>query len=1154
MIRQISVKILVILSFCFLAYPKVSHAGWGRIGACLDPRTLCSCGCNQVTRTWGTGAGSVNERKRLDCLCPPYNKRPRGRGGCLNQFNIPHGGQLNYMKFCAEDSGALDSFNPRIGVRYQVSVLGAACVAFRDTIEGDGECKVYPGVFGLPTLRICARAAFAKYEEEILGPGGSASGTTGRVMSSVDNFMGMNRQSSFGYTYGWHLDHEGFPQRDDIYIDDEGNEVVLNFPKVCAYWDPSFTDAFGGVLGFFLNGIESMVNGIQGGARRARVPDSHIRKFEDAAGLSPRESRARSQLRIAEAYFRPDTWDINPVFQPTHYAEGGTHFLFRLIIQMHQMRMQLEQMKAQLIKMALEKVDTPDIMIKGISGFLDFMHIVGPSNLIPVMEYMGQVNAVVAASIGCVKVPPGPMPPPYCDTLTPTPPVPVLHRICPTEMDGTSVVTRDPTTVNNCVQSVASNNFINNAVRVGFNSIYSLCTPSQDVTEGGCVRIPNHSVSARNMATITSNTHLLNVCSTIPAPTTEQPCVESQVMIDKCAADSRHCSRQVRVVYTDGQGSSTRPYYYSDIADCASSVGAATCQKIAGVNIGEFADIALNFPSTESSNNTSPLTASATIQDSAGTDVPVTAKIFRENTTHSSGIDMTSASIYAFDSGDNMLGDVARAKAPLPQVFGCGAPGTSVSCNTSHIKPALIAKIAIGTNSTEGAISLPSEYAAPAGSVTNETLNLAGFQYNTFATDNNITIAPFSGPRSLNASTIHGLYEGGAAPYNSSGAATNANYLSGIEYINGEYVFGGTTLCLKDYDFESCATGSSRIHCVKTRLTNSSLVNCGDFQRRVISNSNYAGINLCNSAQRAAFSFVRNETFTSPSMTVGIYRQTAQGPYCYDYSSSGTNGPLCAPGLTRSLRDNPSSTITGALTSSQYYNFNPSSPPNSATFAVRDKTALEHGLCVAIPAPPSCAAVSDGNANWPSAGIGANSTGTCIAGYSPKASGALNRLCTRNDANGTARFVPISSTIGCSINCSVRTNSAGSSYNASTKTINLVQNPLNRGIYTYRLQFDIPNIASVRNLRLKNVGADDSYRVKVNGNHIISGPGGVYRPGHEYGVTSNSGDINTDLKSYLNAGTNEIEFTVSVEGFGNFYANIIFERTGCSNLNIQTIP
>lgn len=213
-----------LLFILILLIPNIAFGRslWGKIEDCVSNPCTCHCSPDPIIEYWPsvttqdkTGAitSTRTEHKYKNyCNCPPY-KRTKGRSGCLKQFNVPSGGLVSNL--CAESPGpSLSSyFNPHIRIRGQFCNV-AACWTKAITLRYSGECLNWPGPYGLPLKRVCARLALS---------GDSKS----------------NGLDDDGYTPKVHLDFEGYEQPDEILYDDNGDRVEYNPPKLCAYIDPS---------------------------------------------------------------------------------------------------------------------------------------------------------------------------------------------------------------------------------------------------------------------------------------------------------------------------------------------------------------------------------------------------------------------------------------------------------------------------------------------------------------------------------------------------------------------------------------------------------------------------------------------------------------------------------------------------------------------------------------------------------------------------------------------------------------------------------------------------------------------------------------------------------------------------------------------------
>ena len=148
--------------------------------------------------------------------------------------------------------------------------------------------------------------------------------------------------------------------------------------------------------------------------------------------------------------------------------------------------------------------------------------------------------------------------------------------------------------------------------------------------------------------------------------------------------------------------------------------------------------------------------------------------------------------------------------------------------------------------------------------------------------------------------------------------------------------------------------------------------------------------------------------------TVAI-RSCTDGKKCYDGAVE-----LCTPSSLLSDRVDPIPALGNELSASQYYNTASSSgyPGSPGGFAenydtdihgLRDKTAIELGLCAEIP-QGTCAeqtnySKDNGYAYWPSVNLGQYSTGTCQANWIPVS--PLTRKCIPFPASQSFGLEPV---------------------------------------------------------------------------------------------------------------------------------------------------
>ncbi|MGV2333229.1 MAG UNVERIFIED_CONTAM: hypothetical protein LVR18_03570 [Planctomycetaceae bacterium] len=900
---------------------------------------------------------------------PPYNRKA-GRNGCLKQYRFPGPFEMFYNKYCAEESANSTYFSPKIRVRVQTCNVG--CWTLSNHLNGDGECTVYPGAFGIPLLRLCARLALPADPE---------------APSVADH----------GYTYGWHLNFEGAPETDPVYIDDLGKEVYLARPKVCAYWDPSLWDSLANYASILFGGSFAFAATMLGNLSSNNIDQKIANAFIESTGSNPADERnvGEALLSSIQASWQPDLWDLNPVSQNNHFHAGGIFFLFQLIIQAVKMGVGMADLGRSIIEMIPPEVMWMMHWVKEAWILLWLISVIGEAIIIPVLEYFGQMNNVVAAAIGCVMVPLGPNPPPYCSPMASPPPLPKIQEICPTVILNGSITTLAPTQTQKCVNSKLENNAIHNVVRVGFDESLPLCKKGQEPGDT-CVKIFGsttssvlHSMTSYTNPTTGRKTYLdiIPVCSTL-APT-KGPCVISPTLITKCKADPLWCSKGVRIVYANQAGDVSFPndYYDSTVQDCDITKN-SLCQSVWGVNIGDFVDIATQFPTFESSYKSSPLNSPISLlKDSTVNTLKVKASIVRKDTTLDSLHTIEPEMICVYDvrnSKEMMVGCVPRASMPKPSVYKCGSSPSGTSCVSSNTQPRMVVRAQIGKYATEGPVTVVTN------SVSESRINLAGYDYDSFVTDSNYAQKPFSGPRSINPLSIYGIYKDNKAPYDSNGnAIKNVVYLNGLEYYNGKYTRGGRLSCLSGYKFEDCLTGKSNENCVRTSLVNKDFVKCTNFHTNIL--GKYQGISVCSTLQLKTYkpsATVKLPGALSGTQNISVFKEASSGRYCYTYNGYEANGELCTIGYTSAVRETPSPIFGDILAPNQYYNYTRTASINQDVLAVRNKTAIEQGLCISVPELPKCAAISssnapaNGNATWLETRSGEIATGQCLPGMS----------------------------------------------------------------------------------------------------------------------------------------------------------------------------
>lgn len=714
------VRILKYILFLCLLVPNISYANiWGRVGECVT--SPCSCGCSDIRETWNGQTESYTHY----CNCAPYRKK-EGRAGCLKKFDPPNNSSRNYQKICAEDPGSNTYFNPKIRVRMQ-ACNAAACWTESMKLNYDGQCTQWPGPYGIPLTRLCARIAVPG---SLLASGQDDDGYVNSVT---------NRHQ--------HLNFEGAAVEDNKVqlvtydtnpITGEAVPVIsssfLDRPKLCVYEDPWVLD------------------------------------------------------------YPLDLMDIHPLYQPFHSGSGISP-IAQILITLFDMKVSID---GAIISAVLKPMKVPESTINLLTKIISSRE----QAAIMALKLFGQLNRSVKSSLGCIDIPLGPFPPPYCSPMRALSTGLSIDPICHTVTPDTGLCPDSSPCVlhadssNPCVNpavSSASNNAINNMVRIGFDNFIPLCLPNNvGITPSTCVAITG--------ITTASGAHAAN---DILPKCGSSPCVNTTLPV---AAGGPG----FRILYAIQHGNvalAPNPYYTTGIPDCPTPHGLLTgpCQSIWGINSGPFKDVAVIFPAIETSSTTNITTVLnsevVSMTDLAGVSRSFRAAITRvQNPTDSYasslGItDQNPSDICVFEVTNApavLNGCVARATPPLPTVTqGVG----------DNFNPSLNVSLTVGTNSTSGVVTVTP---VVGHNITNsnvpKTLNIAGFQYSAFVTDNYYKVSPFdprcvassvpsiNGGCSPNAGSLLGMYY---LPNNAlvsndptSWTTPEPQYLSGLEYIN----------------------------------------------------------------------------------------------------------------------------------------------------------------------------------------------------------------------------------------------------------------------------------------------------------------------------------------------------------------------------------
>ncbi|WP_425362603.1 hypothetical protein [Candidatus Tisiphia endosymbiont of Hybos culiciformis] len=892
-----------------------------------------------------------------------------------------------------------------------------------------------------------------------------------------------------GYTPGKHLNDVGFPEDDTSPIGEDGKPIKFDRPKLCAYSDP---------------GLVNLVS---------------------ATGV------------------HLDPLDWNPVRQPLHKTDE-LHPLTKVLVFLIDIKTSLT-MSALLGKLldmlGAENTAGLDVikqMVKWVGYILEqqWMYDIAKE----ILKTIGTLNrSVDDYEFGCVELPFGPFPPPYCPKLAPLIITPTTKSVCSKKKEGKKknelfVQSSDAP----CVVSKLRNNLIHNVVRVSLDNLIPLCKNKENPQKTDkCVVINNLGpfASAKGIHIATVQRDAIKKC---PVGNTE-PCVNTKIDF-KCSVTENGCEDGFRIVYAQKIGEHSKPsdYYVDDLPDCNSreANGKTTCQEIWGINIGEFIDVKIEFPKVQSQdgNNLLSLKKSFELKDNNGNNRPFVVSIAKDaflDTTLDPDFRRDPQSICVTE-GDQLVGCEKRVTDGYQILTQeCGVDPEVICPNNSYYTPQFVASIQV--LDTEGEkVDLTSTVVTPLLVNSNykqkieEIINLAGYNFTSFmAYISNTppaiyTAIPFSGKNSMNPSTIYGEYKNDKepnkkAPYDTEGKPiTDAIYLKGLEYINGKYIQGATHGCLQLKDIEKCIPGVNNTNCVLAKLLESDTIDCLNFKEQSTQYQNL--LPLCKSITNC------NSIKTIEGIT--IYK--CNTIHCYT-NDRNPGVEVCKVSVDFNNRSYPSPLQGDKINTGQHYD--PASKEKEVPkydpkiYAIRDKTSQELGFCTPIKVP-KCEAIStptdiNGNATWrsdnpsdPRTEIGHLALGTCKPGWvviDPNK--PLQRYCLSNIDSKTIAFEVLPNGVGCKEGTALSSKYTSdfkdsfpvkNSYDPLTKTgTSVLGGPhgsvadLTDTLHWANYEFDIPNTNILNSFTIGGTGSyyDDYLMIKVNDKLIYTGP-----PNHEF--------------------------------------------------------
>ena len=572
-------------------------------------------------------------------------------------------------------------------------------------------------------------------------------------------------------------------------------------------------------------------------------------------------------------------------------------------------------------------------------------------------------NKVVYESIGCITPPLGPNPPPYYRELKPPEATINVERICENANTKSSKNS-------NCVLSKVDNNFIHNAIRVGFDDALPLCRVL-NASDNGKRNYPNSGLCAdiksqnkiiddfKDVLTLQyahDNNDSLPLCSN-SAP----PCINIQRQ-----NIPKNIKENIRILYGSFDKNN------NIVMNNAFDENNKDNQIIWGVNLGDYEDIVINLVGSISSKQTAKeIAEQTTIQDNNGETRTIDAKIsFKDDE------DNNTEEICAKDSKNSEWYCFKRADPPRPKVYSCNSNlGKELpQCqNDSHFRPHLIAQISTESYKIQEVIESYNETSQESTDDISplKKINLLGKDYSVFVTDKDYNTIPFTkGSTSEDAGTLRGTYK-------------DDLYLTGMEYNNFKYKMGGDYICLMDTDSDTYSCPINKENCVLAKNLNIK----GTDEKTLVSNKFEDRI------------WPRYQKGASNALDNPIQYFDYESPY----NKISEEDILYLSNSTCQVKDVNKETDINKIF-------------DTKKCGMRSKTPMENNLCIKIP-KLECPAIEEANestgyATWSQAFAGDESIGKCLEGYKPAAD-SLKRFCIINFNEKKAMFEPISNKTTC---------------------------------------------------------------------------------------------------------------------------------------------
>ena len=914
---MIRIFLVLFIIFTNTAYNS-SYAGFlGGLSECIT--NPCECNCTSVKEVWQTtGAQSAGDPSQTEekyygdpgCNCPPYNKfnmslGPSGgsktsrRSGCLKGGSKPGLFSL-YDYSCAEalkENYQYDynsHFNPKIKVRNQ-SCFGG-CWFEDKSLKYDGQCQYFASSSLIFPVRLCARVAYPSYDGE---------------------------PSDAGYTAGRHLTKKGYISLDPDVEFTEYNEVngvevetidrrPIVAPKICAYKDP---DLFITFLRHGLSGAGVAIATIVNSIRNGEITAPEI-----------------------------DFLDWNPTSQPLHKTEHGSPIV-SLLIFIFEQGLNLAEMLEGLIGDLFGEMGM-GFMVKVIEFIGGAVEFIGEDVIVNILQQINSLNRIVDESLGCVAIPMGPLPPPYCPTISKNYRPVEMHPICRTGHDG---VIEYPTLNFPCQVSSVENKYLRPSIRATFDYYVQECASGAPLSDA-CVTFTNI-LAPDQMHNLYGKLDFIPKCGN----SVTSGCVNTTFPASTTWTYGGQIYSGYRLIYgyrSDGLiNLPVESYIYQDDAGTAyphcSSPTTSNCLFLYGINSGQYHDLNMQFPATESTYNNQDLVATHSFSVGVGVNantVNVAAKVIRVSD-DSKEQEKGEVCLYDVSDNDRVVDCQDRISVPKPVVYACDSPSANISCNATHFNPKMIASVESDGLSSQGVVE-------PATLTSEEsvTVNLGGYDYDSFVTDNDFKTIPYdtaTDTHAYSANSRYGEYVGNISLFHGDGSFNNsAIYLRGLEYDFGRYVVGGQKICLTGYEYERCTPIANK-NCVLTNKVN-------DSSSKLLSDR------------------------IEPSASIGLFLTDSQY-----FANTGANFDQS----TQSIRDKTAIEMNLCIDIPE--------PPKCS--AIEESDAVNHG-----------------NATWPESSPSEAVIGTCLNDHTSGGADGPTRACYLNKNSSLSSYQAVDSGTECS--------------------------------------------------------------------------------------------------------------------------------------------